>query len=67
MNAFSIKSKNILWSERRGSNSRHQPWQGCTLPTELLSQLQYKNNTKNYQKSQYLHGKFLSIEYYLIK
>jgi hypothetical protein len=23
------------WSGRRGSNSRHQPWQGCTLPTEL--------------------------------
>ena len=23
------------WSGRRDSNSRHQPWQGCTLPTEL--------------------------------
>ena len=25
-----------LWSGRRGSNSRPQPWQGCALPTELL-------------------------------
>gem|GEM_PF-4131159 len=24
-----------LWSGRRGSNSRPQPWQGCALPTEL--------------------------------
>jgi hypothetical protein len=26
-------------SERRVSNSRPQPWQGCALPTELLSHL----------------------------
>ncbi len=25
-----------VWSGRRGSNSRPQPWQGCALPTELL-------------------------------
>jgi hypothetical protein len=25
-----------LWSGRRVSNSRPQPWQGCALPTELL-------------------------------
>jgi hypothetical protein len=24
-----------IWSGRRGSNSRPQPWQGCALPTEL--------------------------------
>ena len=24
-----------LWSGRRGSNSRHLPWQGNALPTEL--------------------------------
>ena len=24
-------------SERRGSNSRHPPWQGGALPAELLS------------------------------
>ncbi len=25
-----------IWSGRRGSNSRPQPWQGCALPAELL-------------------------------
>ncbi len=25
-----------IWSGRRVSNSRPQPWQGCALPTELL-------------------------------
>ena len=25
-----------VWSGRRVSNSRPQPWQGCALPTELL-------------------------------
>ena len=28
-----------IWSGRRGSNSRPQPWQGCALPTELLPHL----------------------------
>ena len=28
-----------IWSGRRVSNSRPQPWQGCALPTELLPQL----------------------------
>src|SRR5229473_4338083 len=27
-----------FWSGRRDSNPRHQPWQGCTLPAELLPQ-----------------------------
>src|SRR3972149_7062665 len=27
-----------IWSGRRVSNSRPQPWQGCALPTELLPQ-----------------------------
>ena len=26
----------FIWSGRRVSNSRPQPWQGCALPTELL-------------------------------
>ena len=26
------------WSEKRDSNPRPQPWQGCALPTELLPQ-----------------------------
>ena len=25
------------WSEKRGSNPRPQPWQGCALPAELFS------------------------------
>ena len=28
----------IIWSDTRGSNSWPQPWQGCALPTELVSQ-----------------------------
>ena len=28
-----------IWSGRRVSNSRPQPWQGCALPTELLPHL----------------------------
>jgi hypothetical protein len=31
----SVASPNV-WSGRRVSNSRPQPWQGCALPTELL-------------------------------
>ena len=27
----------FLKSEKRDSNSRPQPWQGCALPTELFS------------------------------
>ena len=27
-----------IWSGRRGSNSRPQPWQGCALPAELRPQ-----------------------------
>ena len=30
----------IFLSERPGSNRRPQPWQGCALPTELLSLIQ---------------------------
>ncbi len=25
-----------VWSGKRGSNSRPQPWQGCALPAELF-------------------------------
>lgn len=27
-----------IWSGKRDSNSRPQPWQGCALPTELFPQ-----------------------------
>ncbi len=30
------RDRAFIRSGRRDSNSRHQPWQGCTLPTELL-------------------------------
>ena len=29
----------LIWSGKRGSNSRPQPWQGCALPTELFPHL----------------------------
>ena len=29
------------WSEKRDSDPRPQPWQGCALPTELFSQLYF--------------------------
>src|SRR5262249_18743980 len=32
----SAEDKAVKWSGRRDSNPRHQPWQGCTLPAELL-------------------------------
>ncbi|MCD6025663.1 MAG: hypothetical protein K0R08_182 [Solimicrobium sp.] len=32
----------LIWSGRRVSNSRPQPWQGCALPTELLPQNTYR-------------------------
>src|SRR3954447_10954299 len=28
----------LHWSGQPDSNRRHQPWQGCTLPTELCPQ-----------------------------
>src|SRR6187551_624223 len=31
-----LRSPRKIWSGRRVSNSRPQPWQGCALPTELL-------------------------------
>ena len=30
-----------LWSGKRGSNPRHQPWQGCALSTELFPHKNY--------------------------
>ena len=34
-----------LWSGKRGSNPRPQPWQGCALSTELFSQYKIKTVT----------------------
>jgi hypothetical protein len=32
-------AKEAIWSGKRVSNSRPQPWQGCALPTELFPRL----------------------------
>jgi hypothetical protein len=32
-----------IWSGKRVSNSRPQPWQGCALPTELFPRIQALN------------------------
>ena len=31
-----------IWSGKRDSNSRPQPWQGCALPTELFPHLTFQ-------------------------
>ena len=36
-------------SEKRGSNPRPQPWQGCALPAELFSRGNFKNLLKNFK------------------
>jgi hypothetical protein len=38
MRAFCLRKLTYgLWSEKRDSNPRPQPWQGCALPAELFS------------------------------
>ena len=39
------------WSEKRGSNPRPQPWQGCALPAELFSLFPRRNLILFYQKT----------------
>ena len=36
LRGWKSRAAQVDWSGRRGSNPRHQPWQGCTLPAELL-------------------------------
>ncbi len=36
----------VAWSGRRDSNPRHRPWQGRTLPTELLPPLGQQYSTR---------------------
>ena len=36
---WAYTTERYRWSEKRDSNPRPQPWQGCALPTELFSQL----------------------------
>ncbi len=35
----------LVWSGKRGSNSRPQPWQGCALPTELFPHHKFFKHT----------------------
>ena len=35
-----------MWSGKRDSNSRPQPWQGCALPTELFPQTSEEEETR---------------------
>ena len=39
-------AQKIKWSGKRGLNPRHQPWQGCALPTELFPQKFHSAMTK---------------------
>ena len=34
---WAYTTERYRWSEKRDSNPRPQPWQGCALPTELFS------------------------------
>ncbi len=36
-----------IWSGRRVSNSRPQPWQGCALPTELLPRISWRRGPES--------------------
>ena len=46
-----------IWSGKRGSNSRPQPWQGCALPTELFP----RNAIKVLRLLQALHYSLFSL------
>ena len=45
-----VENINGEWSEKRGSNPRPQPWQGCALPAELFSLLKLFGLILFYQK-----------------
>jgi hypothetical protein len=38
-----------LWSGQRDSNSRHQAWEACTLPTELCPLIIVAKLRQNYE------------------
>ena len=53
---FTLKNEQKrIWSGKRDSNSRPQPWQGCALPTELFPHAVYntacKNRVNNFMKN----------------
>jgi hypothetical protein len=41
----------VIWSGKRVSNSRPQPWQGCALPTELFPRFQVFDYTVDFSNS----------------
>gem|GEM_PF-1631396 len=41
----------IIWSGKRDSNSRPQPWQGCALPTELFPRIECDSRQADNQHS----------------
>ncbi len=45
-----------MWSGKRDSNSRPQPWQGCALPTELFPQIPFDLRRRSAIVSALLHG-----------
>ncbi len=45
-----------IWSGKRDSNSRPQPWQGCALPTELFPQIPFDLRRRRAIVSILLHG-----------
>ena len=50
----SLKIK--IWSGKRDSNSRPQPWQGCALPTELFPQIPFDLRRRSAIVSKFLHA-----------
>ena len=46
----------LIWSGKRDSNSRPQPWQGCALPTELFPQISFDLRRRSAIVSILLHG-----------
>jgi hypothetical protein len=45
-------------SGKRDSNPRHQPWQGCALPTELFPHWRFDPGFQQSELIQCVHGKY---------
>ena len=61
----------FIWSGRRVSNSRPQPWQGCALPTELLPQNLWRRGPESNRPTRIcnpVHNRFATaprLHYYM--
>ncbi|KTD20561.1 hypothetical protein Llan_1814 [Legionella lansingensis] len=49
----------LIWSGKRDSNSRPQPWQGCALPTELFPPLYGLPFYRKFLRCQQVNAKFI--------